>query len=92
MTEFVRQADVGNTRTLVVGAAHAWEIKYFLEHGVHDPKITKLAAAHAARLREEQKRYQSFVRKTKVQDYAISIGGLTLGLTPYLYGLYSLLS
>ncbi len=90
--EFVRHADVGNLRTIVVGAAHAWEIKYFLEHGVRDPKIAERAAAHAARLRESLERYQSLVRKTKVQGHAISVGGLMLGLTPYAYGLYSFFS
>jgi len=89
--EFVRHADVGNIRTIVVGAAHAWEIKYFLEDGVKNQKIIERAAAHAARLREDRERYQSLVRKTKVQDEAISVGGFMLGLTPYLYGWYNLL-
>lgn len=51
--EFARQFEAGK-KTIVVGAGHAFDIKYFLERGVKDQRIVDLAGKHVALLKEDK--------------------------------------
>lgn len=71
-------------KNILVGAAHAPEIFYFLRNGVKDQKMTDLAGKHARLLNEDPERYAARVRRAGQLEKGLIWTSTALGiLTPY---------
>jgi len=81
MAEFVRVWKPKEAKPLLVGAGHAHEIKYFLEHGVKDQHIIDLAVKHAWWAQRKPLEYEDVVVNMKKQELAVSAAGFVAGLS-----------
>ncbi len=71
-------------KNILVGAAHAAEVVYFLQRGVKEQRITDLAGKHARLLEEDPEKYAALVKRTKLLETGVVVSSEILGvLTPY---------
>ena len=78
--EFARYFRPGETKNLLVGAAHVPEIAYFLQNGVKDEKITNRVKQDIELLQNNPQEYKSKQRKQQLNEVYTMFGGLVAGV------------
>ncbi len=91
MAEFLRYWKPEQPRNILTGAAHAAEIRYFIEQGVKEQRIVEMAQEHAEVAENDPLKFAMIVRRSKQRTFTeAQCRGLGF-ITPYvLLTLYSL--
>ena len=93
LAEFLRAWKPGEDKSMVVGSGHVMEIKYFLEQGVKDARITDLANQHLDILTSDADKYKRLMRQPfnkVILNQLFFYTGFLMPITAAIGGMYQL--
>ncbi len=86
MAEFLRQWKTEQPRNILTGAAHAVEIRYFVENGVKDQRIVEMAHRHAEIAQNDPIEFAMILNKGKQRTHLEAKVKLWGVRSPYILG------